>query len=34
MMKVNVDYSSKEQEKEMYKKLNSDFDKIEINKVL
>jgi len=34
MMKVNVNYASKEQEKEMYKKLNSDFDNIEINKVL
>lgn len=34
MMKVNVDYSSKEEEMEMYKKLNDDFESIKINKVL
>ena len=34
MMKVNVDYVKKENEKEMYKKLNSWYDDIKINKVL
>jgi len=34
MMKVNVDYASKENEKEMYKKLNSWFEDIKINKIL
>ena len=34
MMKVNVDYADKQTEKEMYKKLNSNFEKIKINKIL
>jgi len=34
MMKVNVDYADKQAEKEMYKKLNNDFEKIKINKIL
>jgi len=34
MMKVNVDYSSKEEEMQMYKKLNDNFENIKINKVL
>ncbi len=34
MMKINVDYASKEQEKEMYKKLMWDFDEIKIEKIL
>ncbi len=34
MMKVNVDYVKKENEKEMYKKINSWYDDIKINKVL
>ncbi|MCD5385382.1 MoxR family ATPase [Candidatus Gracilibacteria bacterium] len=34
MMKVNVDYVKKENEKEMYKKINSGYDDIKINKVL
>jgi len=34
MMKVNVDYADKQTEKEMYKKLNNDFEKIKINKIL
>ena len=34
MMKVNVDYADKQTEKEMYKKLNNNFEKIKINKIL
>jgi len=34
MMKVNVDYADKQTEKEMYKKLNNDFEKIKIDKIL
>jgi len=34
MMKVNVDYTSKEDEKKMYKKLNDNFDNINLQKVL
>jgi len=34
MMKVDVDYTEKNLEKEMYKKLNSNFEKIKINKIL
>jgi len=34
LLKVNVDYASKEDEMNMYKKLNDNFDKIKINKIL
>jgi MoxR-like ATPase len=34
MLKVNVDYASKDEEKEMYKKLNDNFDEIKIKKIL
>jgi len=34
MMKVNVDYADKKDEIEVYKKLNSWFDEIKINKIL
>ena len=34
MMKVNVDYSDKESEVEMYKKVTGDFENIKINKIL
>jgi len=34
MMKVNVDYADKQHEIEMYKKINSGFDEIKINKIL
>lgn len=34
MLKVNVDYADKNTEKEMYKKLNSDYENIKINKIL
>jgi len=34
MMKVKVDYTSKEDEKKMYKKLNDNFEDISIKKVL
>jgi len=34
MMKVNVDYADKKHEIEMYKKINSGFDEIKINKIL
>jgi MoxR-like ATPase len=34
MFKIDVDYPSKVQEIAMYKKLNSNFDDIKINKVL
>jgi len=34
MMKVSVKYTQKKDEIEMYKKLNSDFENIKINKIL
>jgi MoxR-like ATPase len=34
MLKVNVEYSDKNSEMEMYKKLNNSFDDIKINKIL
>ncbi len=34
MMKVNVEYGSKENEIEMYKKLNNDYENIKVNKIL
>ena len=34
MMKVNVEYADKEIEKEIYKKLNTDFYDVKINKVI
>jgi MoxR-like ATPase len=34
MMKVDVDYSTKEDEKSMYKKLNDNFDDIKISKII
>lgn len=34
LMKVDIDYSSKDIEKEIYKKINWDFDEVEINKIL
>jgi MoxR-like ATPase len=34
MMKIDVSYSTKDEEKEMYKKLNDDFESIKINKIL
>jgi MoxR-like ATPase len=34
MMKVSVKYTEKKDEILMYKKLNSDFDDIKINKIL
>jgi len=34
MMKVNVDYADRKHEIEMYKKINSNFDEIKINKIL
>ena len=34
MMKVNVDYADRKHEIEMYKKINSGFDEIKINKIL
>jgi len=34
MMKVNVEYWSKENEIEMYKKLNNDYENIKVNKIL
>lgn len=34
MMKINVDYPSKDHEKEMYKKINGDYEDIKINKIL
>ncbi len=34
MMKINVEYPSKDKEKEMYKKVEWDFEDIKINKIL
>jgi len=34
MMKIDVDYADKETEKNIYKKLNTDFDEVKIEKVL
>jgi MoxR-like ATPase len=34
MMKVNVDYADKNTEKEIYKRLNQDYENIKIEKVL
>ena len=34
LMKVDIDYSSKDIEKEIYKKINWDFDEVEINNIL
>jgi MoxR-like ATPase len=34
MLKINVDYPTKKQEIEMYKRLNDNFDEVVINEVL